>query len=60
MEGPLVHAFPNGTVAVKMHKRKRLTMVVAREDLEEVLVERIEALEHENRVLRRRISELTQ
>jgi chaperonin cofactor prefoldin len=58
MEGPLVHAFPNGTVAVKMHKRKRLTMVVARE--EEVLVERIEALEHENRVLRRRISELTQ
>jgi uncharacterized protein (UPF0335 family) len=47
-------------VAVKMHKRKRLTMVVAREDLEEVLVERIEALEHENRVLRRRISELTQ
>jgi len=53
------HAFPNGTVSVKMHKRKRLTLVVAREDLEPLLVERIEALEHENTVLRRKLSSTT-
>jgi uncharacterized protein (UPF0335 family) len=53
------HAFPNGTVAVKMHKRKRLTMVVAREDLDAALVARIEELERENRILRRKVTEMT-
>jgi len=42
-----------------MHKRKRLTMVVAREDLDATLVARIEELEHENRVLRRKVTKLT-
>ena len=54
------HSFPNGTVSVKMHKRKRLTLVVAREDLEAGLIERIEELEHENRVLRRKVTALTE
>lgn len=54
------HSFPNGTVSVKMHKRKRLTMVVAREDLDATLVARIEELEKENRILRRKVTELTQ
>jgi hypothetical protein len=56
---PLVHSAPNGTVAVKMHKRRRLTLVVPREELDAVLIERIEALEHENRMLRRKVTALT-
>lgn len=55
-----VHSFPNGTVSVKLHKRKRLTLVVAREEMDAMLVERIEALEHENRVLRRKVCEMAQ
>ena len=53
------HSFPNGTVTVKMHKRKRLALVAAREDLDAALVDRIETLEHENRILRRKVTELT-
>lgn len=53
------HAFPNGTVSVKLHKTKRLTLVVAREELDAALIERIEALEHENRLLRRKVTELS-
>ena len=52
------HSFPNGTVSVKMHKRKRLTLVVDRDELHEGVAERLEALEHENRTLRRVISEM--
>jgi len=52
------HSFPNGTVSVKMHKRKRLTLVVDRAELNEGLIARIEALEHENRTLRRRLYEV--
>ena len=53
------HAFPNGTVSVKMHKRKRLTLVVAREELDQAVLARMEQLESENRILRRKITELT-
>ncbi len=57
---PRVHSFPNGTVTVKMHKRKRLTLVVAREELDATLIDRIETLEHENRILRRKVTALTE
>jgi flavin-dependent dehydrogenase len=51
------HLFPNGTVTVRMHKRKRLTLVADREEFDQLLVERVEKLEHENTVLRRLLSE---
>lgn len=54
---PKAHAFPNGTVSVKLHKRKRLTLVVAREELDAALIDRVELLEHENRLLRRKVME---
>lgn len=53
------HSFPEGTVSVKLHKRKRLTLVVGREELNAALVERIEVLEYENKMLRRKVTELT-
>jgi hypothetical protein len=40
-----------------MHKRKRLTLVADREEFDQLLVERVEKLEHENTVLRRLLSE---
>jgi hypothetical protein len=52
------HSAPNGTVSVKMHKRRRLTLVVPREELDALLIERVEALEKENRHLRRRVTEV--
>lgn len=54
-EQPREHSFPQGTVSVKLHKRKRLTLVVPREELDAAIVERLEALEHENRILRRKL-----
>lgn len=54
------HSAPNGTVSVKMHKRRRLTLVVPREELDSLLIERVESLEKENRHLRRKVTELTQ
>lgn len=52
------HSFPSGTVSVKLHKRKRLTLVADRGEFEAALIERMERLEHENRVLRRKVTEL--
>lgn len=50
------HSAPNGTVSVKMHKRKRLTLVVPREELDAAVVEQIERLTRENAILRRNLS----
>ena len=50
------HSAPNGTVSVRMHKRKRLTLVVPRDELDEAIVSQIESLQRENAILRRGLS----
>jgi hypothetical protein len=58
-EQEYVHSNPNGTVSVRMHKRHRLTLVVSRDELDAALIEQLERLQHQNRMLRRKVTDLS-
>jgi hypothetical protein len=47
--------FPEGTVTVRLHRRKRLNLVVDRRELEEALVVDMEGLRIENERLKKKL-----
>jgi hypothetical protein len=51
--------FPEGTVTVRLHRRKRLNLVVDRRELEEALVVDMEGLRIENERLKKKLSDAT-
>jgi hypothetical protein len=51
--------FPEGTVTVRLHRRKRLNLVVDRRELEEALVVDMEGLRIENERLKKKLGDTT-
>lgn len=50
------HLTEEGFVAVRLHKQRKRTLYVRREDIDQDIIDRIERLEHENTLLRRKLS----